>query len=103
MQIKIHFSTMALMAALLTMLSSGCASSPVAPASSQVQPGAVYSEQVPITGYMRSQVGTPNELSPLAPAEARNVRKVGDRWFCDLNGQVRVFNSATSCWELPQK
>ena len=103
MQIKIHFSAMALMAALLIILAIGCASSPAAPASPQGQAAGIYSEQVPITSYMRSQVGTPNELSPLAPAEARNVRKVGDRWFCDLNGQVRVFNNATSCWELQQK
>ena len=102
-QDKLQLFGMAMLAPLLSILVSGCASSPVAPASPQIQPGAIYSEQVPITDYMRSQVGTPNELSPLAPAEARNIHKVGDRWYCDLNGQTRVFNPATSCWELGQK
>jgi hypothetical protein len=103
MQNSINLAKISLSTLLLLILAGGCASSSVAPASRQVQPGAVYSEQVPITDYMRSQVGTPNELSPIAPAEARNIRKVGNRWYCDLNGQVRVFNSATSCWELQQK
>ncbi len=101
-QNKIQLFKMAMAALLSIILASGCASSPVVPAPTQVQPGAVYSEQVPITDYMRSQVGTPNELSPIAPAEARNIRKVGHDWCCDLNGQSMVFDSATSCW-VPQK
>jgi hypothetical protein len=48
---------------------------------------------------MKSAVGTPDELSPIAPAEARNVRKVGNQWMCDLNGQVMVYNSASGQWE----
>jgi hypothetical protein len=56
-------------------------------------------EQPPMTDYMRSQVGTPNELSPLAPAEARNVHKEGGQWTCELNGQVMVYNDAASRWE----
>jgi hypothetical protein len=100
---KIHFSGMAGLVSLLLILGSGCASPPVAPPPSQAQPSGVFIEQVPITSHMRSQVGTPNELSPLAPAEARNIRKVGNRWCCDLNGQGMVFNSATSCWEPQQK
>ncbi len=91
-------------AALLALvLASGLATGCAAPASRQPQASGIYVEQVPITSYMQSQVGTPNELSPIAPAEARNIRKVGGRWCCDLNGQARVFNGATSCWELLQK
>ena len=101
MRVELHLSRMAVVAALITILLSGCASSPVEPRSSQGQTG-IFIEQVPITSYMRSQVGTPNELSPLAPGLARNVHKVGDRWFCELDGQVLGFNSATSCWE-PQR
>ena len=56
-------------------------------------------EQPPMTGYMRSVVGTPDELSPLAPAEAKNVRKVGNHWTCEINGQPLVYNEAASRWE----
>jgi len=52
-----------------------------------------------MTSHMKSAVGTPDELSPIAPAEARNVRKVGNQWMCDLNGQVMVYNSASGQWE----
>ncbi len=56
-------------------------------------------EQAPMTSYMRSVVGTPDELSPLAPAEAKNVTKVGDHWTCEINGQPMVYNDASSRWE----
>jgi hypothetical protein len=56
-------------------------------------------EQPPMTPYMRGAVGTPDELSPLAPAEARRVRKVGNRWTCEINGQLMFYNDATSRWE----
>jgi hypothetical protein len=52
---------------------------------------------------MQSQVGTPNELSPLAPAEARKIQKVGNHWTCELNGQAMIFNDAASCWEPQRK
>ena len=58
--------------------------------------------QLPMTDYMRSKVGTPEELSPIAPAEARNVRKVGNQWLYDLNGQVWVYDAGAARWE-PQK
>lgn len=103
MQVKIHLSRMAVVASMLIILGSGCASSPVELPSSQVQQSGIFVEQVPITSYMRSQVGTPNELSPLAPSQGRNVRKVGNHWVCDVNGQALVFNGATSCWEPQQK
>ncbi len=103
MQLKIRLSRMAAVAALLIITANGCTSSPVEPTASQAGPAGIYIEQVPITDYMRSQVGTPNELSPLAPAEARNVRKVGDHWVCDLNSRPLRFNGASSCWEPQQK
>jgi hypothetical protein len=96
MQIKLGLFMV--MAAALLLILPGCASAPAGPPSSQAQAG-IFVEQVPVTSYMLSQVGTPNELSPLAPAEGRNVRKVGNRWFCDLGGRPHVFNSATSRWE----
>jgi hypothetical protein len=103
MRVKEILSGIVRLVPLLIILGSGCASAPVAPSPSQGQQSGVFIEQVPITGYMRSQVGTPNELSPLAPAEARNIRKVGNLWCCDLNGQAMIFNSATSCWVPQQK
>ncbi len=90
-----------MVASMLVILASGCASPQVEPPASQKT--GIFVEQVPITSYMRSQVGTPNELSPLAPWQGTNVRKVGNHWFCDVDGQVLVFNSATSCWEPQQK
>ena len=90
MQLKNHVAGMAVTTTLLIMLGSGCASSP-----SQIQ-------QPPPTSYMRSAVGTPNELSPQAPAAATNMRKVGAHWACEVNGRTMIYNDAASCWE-PQK
>ena len=87
MQIKVHFSGMAVVASLLIILASGCASS----SSSLVQPAE--------TSRMKSAVGTPDELSPIAPPEARNIRKIGNQWMCDMNGQVMIYNAATGKWE----
>ncbi len=86
MQRKIHLSGMAVAAALLMLLAGGCASSSTL-------------EQPAPTSQMQSAVGTPNELSPMAPPEARNVRKVGNQWMCDINGQVMVYNGASQKWE----
>jgi len=102
MPVKIFLARMAMVASLLSVLGSGCASSPGQSASSPARSSGIYVEQVPITGYMRSQEGTPNELSPLAPPQARNIRKVGNQWLCEMNGRSLVFNGANSCWE-PQK
>jgi hypothetical protein len=60
-------------------------------------------EQPPKTSYMQSKVGTPEELSPIAPPEAKNVSKVGNQWTCEINGQPMVFNEATSRWEPKSK
>ncbi len=97
MQVKIYLSVMALVASLLLILVSGCASS------SSSSPSVEQPQQSPMTDYMRSRVGTPDELSPIAPAEARNVRKVGNQWLYDLNGQVWVYNDASARWEPQQK
>jgi hypothetical protein len=88
MHVKIHFAWMVVVA-LLIMLGSGLAAPPI--------------EQIPMTPYMQSTVGTPDELSPLAPAEARKVRKVGNQWTCEINGQPMVYNDAASRWEPKQK
>lgn len=85
MDVKIRFAWMAVVVALLTMSGSGFAAPPI--------------EQAPRTPYMQSTVGTPDELSPLAPAEAKKVRKVGNQWTCEINGQPMVYNEASSRWE----
>jgi hypothetical protein len=91
MQLKIHLSGIAVAASMLLILASGCASS----SQQLIQPTE--------TTHMKSAVGTPDELSPLAPAEAKNVRKVGNQWVCDLNGQVMVYNAGTGQWEMQKK
>jgi len=60
-------------------------------------------EQPPRTSYMQSRVGTPDELSPIAPPEAKKVCKVGDQWTCEINGQPMVYNEAASRWEPKSK
>jgi hypothetical protein len=83
--------------------SSGGSSSTSAVSSAPASSGAIQIKQDPMTSHMRSQVGTPNELSPLAPPESRNMRKVGDKWYCEVHGQPMVFNHAASCWEPHSK
>ncbi len=101
MQVKIYLFVMAAATSLLLLGASGCASSssslPSSASSAVEQPA-----QLPMTDYMRSKVGTPEELSPIAPAEARTVRKVGNQWLYDLNGQVWVYDAGAARWE-PQK
>jgi hypothetical protein len=58
--------------------------------------------QPPQTSHMKATVGTPDELSPLAPPEARNVRKVGNQWQCEVGGKTMIYDNAKACWE-PQK
>jgi len=91
MNCKINLYGMALAASLFLVLTSGCASSE-APL---VQPAK--------TSYMQSAVGTPNELSPLAPPEARNIRKVGQQWLCEVNGRTMIYSDAAACWQPQQK
>lgn len=89
MHVKPYLAWMAGVVALLLMGGSGLAAPPL--------------EQPPMTPYMRSTVGTPDELSPMAPAEARKVCKVGNQWTCEINGQPMVYNEAASRWEPKQK
>jgi hypothetical protein len=89
MHVKGYLAWIAGVVALLLMMGSGFAASEI------VQP--------PPTPYMQSKVGTPDELSPLAPAEAKKVRKVGNQWTCEVNGQPMVYNEAASRWEPKQK
>ncbi len=91
MALKNQLLGMAGLSSLLIILGSGCASSP-----SQIQ-------QPPPTSYTRSTVGTPDELSPQAPGEAKNIRRVGNQWLCEVNGRTMIYNSATACWEPQQK
>ncbi len=91
MHFQINLARMAVAASLFLVFISGCASSE-APVTQPAK-----------TSYMQSAVGTPDELSPLAPAAARNVRKVGNQWLCDLNGRVMVYNEAAARWEPQQK
>jgi hypothetical protein len=85
------FTLLAISASLLTISAGGCASSP-----SQIK-------QPPPTSYTRSTVGTSDELSPQAPGEAQNIRRVGNQWLCEVNGKTMVYNSATASWEAQQK
>lgn len=103
MHAKIAHDMLVMVASFLIISVSGCASSPGAPASSAAPSGTVRLEQPAMTDYMHSRVGTPDELSPLAPAEARNVHKVGDQWVCEVHGQTMVYNNATACWQPQQK
>jgi len=88
MPVKRYPAWMAGLAALLLMGGSGFAAPPI--------------EQPPRTSYMQSRVGTPEELSPIAPAEAQKVCKAGGQWTCEINGQPMVYNEAASRWE-PKK
>jgi len=89
MRVKIYLAWTAGVVALLLMMGSGFAASEI------VQP--------PKTSYMQSTVGTPDELSPLAPAGAKKVCKAGNQWTCEIDGQPMVYNEAASRWELKQK
>ena len=88
MSLKLNLSRMAVAASLLFVFTGGCASS---------------SSTKPPTAYMQSAVGTPNEMSPLAPPEARNVRKVGNNWVCEVNGRTMIYDSAAACWQPQQR
>jgi hypothetical protein len=89
MRVKIYLAGMAGVVVLLLMGVIAFAAPPI------VQP--------PKTSYMQSTVGTPDELSPLAPAEAKKVCKVGNQWTCEINGQPMVYNEAASRWEPKQR
>jgi hypothetical protein len=98
MQTKINRDLMAVVALLIIVLS-GCASPAPGPPAAAVPSAGIAIDQPPTTDYMRSRIGTPDELSPLAPPEAKNVRKVGEHWTCEVNGRTMIYNNATACWE----
>jgi len=90
MQGKINLAVLAVATSLMLGLAGGCA------------PKEHPLHQQPATSHMKKAVGTPDELSPLAPGGARNVRKVGKHWLCDLDGKVMVYHEAAGRWE-PQR
>jgi hypothetical protein len=98
---KTNRAVLATAASLLIIAAGGCTSSSVAP-SSPARTSTTQLEQPGTTDYMRSRVGTPDELSPLAPAEARNVHKAGKQWICEINGRIMVYNEASARWEPQQ-
>ena len=93
MHVKLQLAWMAVVVALLIVLGSGCASSLSGKPSSPVE------KPSEMTDHMKRMVGTPDELSPLAPAEARKVRKVGNQWTCEINGLPMFYHEGTSRWE----
>jgi hypothetical protein len=91
MKIKKIPSGVAIVSLMFMILASGCGSS-----SQQLQ-------QAPMTSHMKSAVGTSDELSPMTPPEAKNVRKVGNQWQCEINGKEMKYNPATAQWENMSK
>ena len=90
MQGKVHLAGMAVAASLLLMLGSGCASS------------SAYKNPDVETTKQRT-AGTGDELSPLAPVGATNVKRVGNQWSCEQNGRTMIYDDAASCWQPRQK
>jgi hypothetical protein len=95
MHTAVYGTVMAVAASLI--ISAGVCGSSSAPTAT------IRLEQPAMTDYMRSRVGTPDELSPLAPAEAKDVHKAGGQWVCEVNGQIMIYNNTTACWEPRQK
>ena len=77
-------------ALLLLFLGSGCATS-----SGYKNPDVETTKQ--------RTAGTSDELSPLAPVGATNVKRVGNQWTCEQNGRVMIYDDAASCWQPRQK
>jgi hypothetical protein len=90
MQGKGYLAGMMVTALLLVCLGSGCASS-----SGYKNPD--------VEATTKATAGTPNELSPLAPVGATNVKKVGNQWTCEQNGRTMVYDDAASCWQPKAK
>ena len=90
MHVKAYLAGMAVAASLLIILGSGCASS-----SGYKNPDVEATKQ--------RTAGTSDELSPLAPVGATNVKRVGNQWTCEQNGRVMIYNDAASCWQPKQK
>ena len=86
MKVKAYLAGMTVAALLLVILGSGCASS-----SGYKNPDVEATKQ--------RTAGTSDELSPLAPVGATNVKRVGNQWTCEQNGRVMIYNDATSAWQ----
>jgi hypothetical protein len=83
---KKYLARTAMAAALVIGLGGGCA-----PASGYKNPEVEATDQ-------RTR-GTVDELSPLAPAGASNVKRVGNQWTCMQNGRMMIYDDAASCWK----
>jgi hypothetical protein len=90
MQVKTHLAGLAVVVSLSLMLGIGCASS-----SGYKNPDVEATKQ--------RTAGTGDELSPLAPVGAVNVKRVGNQWTCEQNGRTMIYNDAASCWQPRQK
>ena len=86
MHVQNRLAGLAVAALLLLFLGSGCGTS------------SVYKNPDVETTKQRT-AGTSDELSPLAPVGAKNVKKVGNQWTCEQNGRVMIYDDAASCWQ----
>ena len=90
MHVKNRLAGLAVASLLLLFLGSGCATS-----SGYKNPDVETTKQ--------RTAGTSDELSPLAPVGATNVKRVGNQWTCEQNGRVMIYDDAASCWQPRQK
>jgi len=90
MRVKAYLAGMAVIASLLTILGSGCTSS------------APY-KNPDVEATKQRTLGTPDELSPVAPVGGQKVRKVGNQWTCEQNGRLMIYDDAASCWQPQTK
>ena len=90
MHVKNRLAGLAVAALLLLFLGSGCATS-----SGYKNPDVEATKQ--------RTAGTSDELSPLAPVGATNVKRVGNQWTCEQNGRVMIYDDAASGWQPRQK
>jgi hypothetical protein len=90
MQLKNRIAGLGVVVSLSLLLGIGCASS-----SGYKNPDVEATKQ--------RTAGTADELSPLAPVGATNVKRVGNHWTCEQNGRIMIYNDAASCWQPQRK
>ena len=90
MHVKNRLAGLAVAALLLLFLGSGCGTS-----SGYKNPDVEATKQ--------RTAGTSDELSPMAPVGATNVKRVGNQWTCEQNGRVMIYDDASSGWQPRQK
>ena len=90
MNVKNRLAGLAVAALLLLFLGSGCGTS-----SGYKNPDVEATKQ--------RTAGTSDELSPMAPVGATNVKRVGNQWTCEQNGRMMIYDDAASCWQPRQK